>query len=1301
MSRSTVVGVPTFDLVAARVATYQAAQPKRAAYFTPGEEREAAAALLEDANTSCPPDSLCELSLGREGAFFTRKRGIGPQAARLHAALLDALSRDGGLSIRRALVWMDFPEAAAVSKGSGAAAEAPEAAEDLLRLLVSQNKTAKTRQTPLLVDLSKWMGAIDDGTALKDLVIPGTHGSGAVLSRSAAASLRALGDDGILAAEGAAGMVIAQTLTVREQLARGVRALDLRIDYVRKWHPHDHRCCPPPGTEPQSKQQHQLAPFKPGLFVFHGPYAFDLSFESILRGVGEFLLAHPSETVLVKIKQEGTSQRKRWASKVAGTHTSATILSPEPFAAKVNDAINEVLFEELGLPVATAANTTVTPDTPLGTLRGRLVVVVNRHFPAWLKLPRSVACSELVRKGEEAGLSSIEGEYPSSYRSSERLLFRSPKLATALWRRLVPWFTRDDIEGARPAGLDAGGIWKPAGLNDVFRLSRYEEGCAFRPHRDGTFVVNAGLRSVLTLMVYLNGDSGGGDGDGDGSGGSIGGSFDGGETRWFRGGSSGSAAEEGKLEAAGNTGDDDDKGGAQGGRGGEVAGGDGRGSEAYHQDQILWTRAPVTGLGVMFPHPLLHEGRPVLRRTCGNLRSAAAGAGAEAAAATGDDEGESKAQKKHGETTNSRSSSPGSCRKYVLRTDVLFMRLDRPAGSLWRQPKLAAASDGGPPPPPPVLVQQESARYAEMSDLFDRSTAAELAGDTQAATELYLHALELQCTYPADDPRSAPWAVANMAAGSAAGERADTAREEAAAAAPPAAEAASSSPTPPTSASTATGKRRRRFVPDNAVALFHSFTVCDLDADAAAHEAAVRAFLSASAVCREWRDLFRRDLLWLLLFQCRWPGPAEVIRTRHGFYDDDDDDDDVVVVGSGGAARNSSESNQAFAQKAFLCDWPALYRQRHAAEKQGSVAIVELTPRHVRALNFGDTSPKRDCMVALRQGTWVSIETHHHFQRTMRGMDEALIFGRKELEYHMCLSGPLRFINEDGSFAVPPAQFFRQWLVEGAKQLGDVMDRDEVLPLRLSDELCWLSRGLYGTICQTSNERYDWSDESDEEEDEEEDDDDHVDAGATGDGGDGAGEDQEGKLPVGNTGYTTAWRRRQRLEDERLVERGMPPIVILEALDKVVQERQREKERAREKEDKDEGDEEEEEEEEEGNAKGRRVGKAHGLESPCVIITGDLVQHVAGVRGAATAGVMAVLPKATVRISAEPRGDAVRGAEEHLVNTAGDLPRWEREASAMQESMRMRRKKRGGGRTGNRRKKDAGGGASSQKCTVS
>ena len=186
----------------------------------------------------------------------------------------------------------------------------------------------------------------------------------------------------------------------------------------------------------------------------------------------------------------------------------------------------------------------------------------------------------------------------------------------------------------------------------------------------------------------------------------------------------------------------------------------------------------------------------------------------------------------------------------------------------------------------------------------------------------------------------------------------------------------------------------------------------------------------------------------------------------------------------------------------------------------------------------------------------------------------------------------------------------------------------------------------------------------------------------------GAGEPADGGAEAGNN--TSGWRPFPR-------ELGQ---VILEALDKVVQERQREKERAREKEDKDEGDE-EEEEEEEGNAKGRRVGKAHGLESPCVIITGDLVQHVAGVRGAATAGVMAVLPKATVRISAEPRGDAVRGAEEHLVNTAGDLPRWEREASATQESMRMRRKKRGGGRTGNRRKKDAGGGASSQKCTVS
>ena len=44
----------------------------------------------------------------------------------------------------------------------------------------------------------------------------------------------------------------------------------------------------------------------------------------------------------------------------------------------------------------------------------------------------------------------------------------------------------------------------------MFRICRYQPGGHFAPHFDGHFVEAANKRSMMTLMVYLNGDIEGG-----------------------------------------------------------------------------------------------------------------------------------------------------------------------------------------------------------------------------------------------------------------------------------------------------------------------------------------------------------------------------------------------------------------------------------------------------------------------------------------------------------------------------------------------------------------------------------------------------------------------------------------------------------------------------------------------------------------------------------------------------------------------------------------------------------------------
>ncbi|MCF3182715.1 phosphatidylinositol-specific phospholipase C [Streptomyces polychromogenes] len=141
--------------------------------------------------------------------------------------------------------------AAAGATALGLGAAAPASARGLT---TSTPATGTTRT----LGPQDWMAALPDSTALQRMTIPGTHDSGARLG----------------------GLYVAcQNTSIAEQLDSGIRFLDVR--------------CRVTG----------------GSFAIHHAAFFqNLMFGDVLVACAAFLAAHPSETVLMRVKQEYSTE---------------------------------------------------------------------------------------------------------------------------------------------------------------------------------------------------------------------------------------------------------------------------------------------------------------------------------------------------------------------------------------------------------------------------------------------------------------------------------------------------------------------------------------------------------------------------------------------------------------------------------------------------------------------------------------------------------------------------------------------------------------------------------------------------------------------------------------------------------------------------------------------------------------------------------------------------------------------------------------------------------------------------------
>jgi 1-phosphatidylinositol phosphodiesterase len=158
-----------------------------------------------------------------------------------------------------------------------------------------------------------WMRGLPDGRYLTQLAIPGTHDSGACEYSYTP-------------------MTRAQNLSIPNQLAAGVRALDIR-------------CAATWGSV-----------FSSTYNVFHGPIDQGISIETVMTNVADFLNAHTDEVVLLFLKQEG---------------------GRNDISADINEIVNDTLGDKL---YQRDGNSQRWPT--LGECRGRALVLSRLQNPS-------------------------------------------------------------------------------------------------------------------------------------------------------------------------------------------------------------------------------------------------------------------------------------------------------------------------------------------------------------------------------------------------------------------------------------------------------------------------------------------------------------------------------------------------------------------------------------------------------------------------------------------------------------------------------------------------------------------------------------------------------------------------------------------------------------------------------------------------------------------------------------------------------------------------------------------------------
>jgi len=117
-------------------------------------------------------------------------------------------------------------------------------------------------------------------------------------------------------------------------------------------------------------------------------------------------------------------------------------------------------------------------------------------------------CDDLIKKSAPH-YQTLSHEFMKDERDSNRVLADDEQFAKVLYDRIFSVLSQDmDLQ---PCGFGVKGKWKPVKINSCFRYNQYEEASTgFKPHRDATFIEHEDIRSILSILIYLNDDFTGG-----------------------------------------------------------------------------------------------------------------------------------------------------------------------------------------------------------------------------------------------------------------------------------------------------------------------------------------------------------------------------------------------------------------------------------------------------------------------------------------------------------------------------------------------------------------------------------------------------------------------------------------------------------------------------------------------------------------------------------------------------------------------------------------------------------------------
>jgi hypothetical protein len=114
-------------------------------------------------------------------------------------------------------------------------------------------------------------------------------------------------------------------------------------------------------------------------------------------------------------------------------------------------------------------------------------------------------CEDFIEKCEQKGFEDAKiltgGGYKvvPSVRNNERVMYKDYDLADEIWQLLKPF---------APQYI---GQSEAIGLNEMFRIYKYQPGQQFKRHRDLSYVRDESEASYFTFMIYLNDNFEGGD----------------------------------------------------------------------------------------------------------------------------------------------------------------------------------------------------------------------------------------------------------------------------------------------------------------------------------------------------------------------------------------------------------------------------------------------------------------------------------------------------------------------------------------------------------------------------------------------------------------------------------------------------------------------------------------------------------------------------------------------------------------------------------------------------------------------